>query len=312
MLNLFKNEEKRYFALNHFYRKKFGKKVFKISLNGGFTCPNIDGTVGSGGCIYCSSGSGQFGGNPREDLSTQFSKIKDMMHQKWKSALYIGYFQANTNTYAPVSELRKKYETVLKEKNVVGLSISTRPDAISDEVLDYLEELQKRTFLTVELGLQTIHPATTILINRCHSLKVFEDMVYKLSEKNINVVAHIINGLPYETKEMMIKTIEYLNTLPINGIKIHMLSITENTKLKDIWEKEKFPLLTKDEYIDIICEQLAILRPDIVIHRLTGDPKITELVEPKWLVKKFEVLNEIDKELEKREIRQGVAYKKDE
>jgi len=299
-------DNKRYHTLNYELQKVFGSKVFKVSLNGGFSCPNKDGKVGYGGCIYCSkSGSGEFAGNKTEDLVTQFNKIKTIMENKWPNSKYIGYFQANTNTYAPLSELKEKYETILKLPNVVGLSISTRPDAISDEVLEYLGELNKKTYLTVELGLQTIHEKTSKLINRCHTLKCFDEMVNKLHNKNINVVVHIINGLPYETKEMMLETVKHINKLPIDGVKIHMLHIIKDTALENLYNKEKFHLLTREEYVDIVCDQLELLRSDIVIHRITGDPKVDDLVEPEWLVKKFCVLNEIDKELVRRDSFQG-------
>ena len=203
----YSNTNKRYHTLDYFFKQKFGTKVCKISLNGGFTCPNIDGTKSTSGCIYCSkSGSGEYGGNPEEDLITQFNTIKKVMDRKWPNSKYIGYFQARTNTYAPVSDLKAKYEPILKQPNVVGLAIATRPDCITDECLDYLEDLNKRTFLTVELGLQTIHEKTSILINRCHDLKCFEDMVKKLQKRKIFTVVHIINGLPYETEDMMIET----------------------------------------------------------------------------------------------------------
>ena len=188
---------------------------------------------------------------------------------------------------------------------MVGLSIATRPDAISDECLDYLKELNKKTFLTIELGLQTIHEKTTKLINRCHDLKCFEEMVKKLHERNIFVVAHVINGLPYETKEMMIDTIKYLNNLNIDGIKIHMLSILKDTPLEKLYHEKPFHLLTKEEYVDIVCEELEYLKPEIVIQRLTGDPMESELIEPKWLTKKVSVLNDIDKLMAKKNIYQG-------
>jgi len=306
-------DNKRYHTLNYELQKKFGSKVFKVSLNGGFSCPNKDGKVGFGGCIYCSkSGSGEFAGNKTEDLVTQFNKIKTIMENKWPNSKYIGYFQANTNTYAPLSELKEKYESILKLPNVVGLSISTRPDAISDEVLEYLGELNKRTYLTVELGLQTIHEKTSKLINRCHTLECFDEMVNKLHNKKINVVVHIINGLPYETKDMMLETLKHINKLPINGVKIHMLHIIKDTALETLYNKEKFHLLTREEYVDIVCDQLELLRSEIVIHRITGDPKIDDLVEPEWLVKKFCVLNEIDKELVRRDSYQGFKADKKE
>lgn len=308
MNNIFKysDNNKRYHTLDYFYKHKFNSKVFKVSLNAGLSCPNIDGTVGKGGCIYCSnSGSGEFAGNKNDDIITQFNEIKKMMLKKWQNAKYIGYFQAHTNTYAPVETLKKLYEPILQQENVVGLNIATRPDAISDECLKYLEELNKKTYLTIELGLQTIHKKTTKIINRCHTLECFENMVKKLRKKNINVVVHIINGLPYETKEDMIKTAKYLNKLDIQGIKIHMLSVIKNTKLEKLYQLKPFHILTEEEYIDIVINQLENLRPEIVINRITGDPKLDDLIQPTWLVKKFCVLNNIDKEMVKRNTYQG-------
>ena len=303
---LYTLDNKRYHTLNYHMKKKYQQKIVKISLNAGFTCPNIDGKVGYGGCIYCSkSGSGEFGGDVSLPLVEQFYDIKNVVDKKWPNSKYIAYFQAHTNTYAPVSVLREKYESVLNLPNVIGIAIATRPDAISDEVLDYLDELNQRTNLTVELGLQTIHEKTSVLINRCHSLAQFEEMVKKLQERGIEVVVHIINGLPYETKEMMIETAQYLDSLHIDGIKIHMLNICRGTKIALMYEKEKINILTKDEYIDIVISQLEYLSPEIVIHRITSDPDPKELIEPKWLVKKFCLLNDIDKEMKKRDTWQG-------
>ena len=302
---------KKYYTLDSFYKEKFGSKIAKVSLNGNFTCPNRDGTKGVGGCIYCSSlKSGDYAGNSDLDIIKQFDEIKEVMLHKWKDAKFIGYFQAGTNTYASIDKLKSLFEPILKLPNVVGLNIATRPDAITDECLDYLSDLNKRTYLTIELGLQTIHEKTSILINRCHTLKEFEDIVLKLREKKINVVVHVINGLPYETKEMMLETIKYLNNLDIQGIKIHMLHILKNTKLEKLYEKDKFHVLTKDEYIDIVVSELELLRPNIVIHRITGDPKVDDLIEPTWLIKKFIVLNDIDKELKKRNTYQGKSLEK--
>ena len=299
-------DNKRYHTLNYHYKEKYHCKVIKVSLNAGFTCPNIDGKVGYGGCIYCSkSGSGDFGGDITKSLSEQFDEIKETLSKKWPSGKYIAYFQAHTNTYAPLSVLKEKYESVLKKDNVIGIAIATRPDAIEDEVLDYLEELNKNTDVTVELGLQTIHEDTAKLINRCHSLNQFEEMVKKLRKRNIEVVVHIINGLPYETKEMMIETVKYLNNLDINGIKIHMLNIVKDTPLENLYHQKNFKVLSKEEYIDIVISQLEYLRPEIVIHRITSDPDPKNLIEPAWLIKKFCVLNDIDKEMKKRDTYQG-------
>ena len=309
-MNNFKytNSNKRYHTLDYYYKNRFHEKVFKVSLNAGFSCPNIDGKVGYGGCIYCSkTGSGEIAGNKEDSLEKQFLEIKNMMLKKWPKAKYIGYFQARTNTYAPVNELKKMYEKILNQENVIGLNIATRPDAISDECLDYLEELNKKTYLTIELGLQTTKEETTKLINRCHSLQCFEDMVKKLRERNIDVVVHIINGLPYETKKDMLNTVKYLNKLDIQGIKIHMLSITKDTPIEKMYQEEKFKLLSKEEYVDIVVDQLELLREEIVIHRITGDPKLDELIEPTWLTKKFCVLNDIDKEMVRRDTYQGIT-----
>lgn len=308
MENKFKysNSNKRYHTLDYFYKTKFNSKVFKVSLDANFSCPNIDGTKGFGGCIYCSKmGSGEFAGNKSKPVEEQFIEVRDMMLKKWPNAKYIGYFQAHTNTYAKVPILKNIYEKILKQKDVIGLNIATRPDAITDECLEYLSSLNKKTYLTIELGLQTTKEETSKLINRCHTLECFEEMVHKLREKNINVVVHIINGLPYETKKDMLNTVKYINNLDIQGIKIHMLSILKNTALEKLYEKEKFHILTKEEYIDIVVEQLEYLRPEIVINRITGDPKKEDLIEPTWLLKKFCVLNDIDKEMKRRDTYQG-------
>lgn len=303
---IYSDTNKRYHTLDYFYKHKFGCKVFKVSLNAGFTCPNIDGSVGTKGCIYCSKlGSGEYGGNINDNLIKQFNSVKEMMHKKWPKAKYIGYFQARTNTYAPLDVLKEKYETILSFDNVVGLSIATRPDAISDECLDYLEQLNKRTFLTIELGLQTMHEKTTKLINRCHDLKCFDDMVLKLKKRGIFVVAHIINGLPYETADMMIETAKHLNDIGIDGVKIHMLSILKGTELEKMYLENPFHILSKEEYVDIVCKQLEHLDGKIVIQRLTGDPMVSDLITPKWLVKKVQVLNDIDKKMAKKDSYQG-------
>lgn len=299
-------DNKRYHTLNYHYKTKFKTKVMKVSLNAGFTCPNIDGTKGVGGCIYCSkTGSGEFGGNVNDSLLEQFDKIKNVMNKKWQGK-YIAYFQARSNTYAPVSVLKAKIEPFLNVKDVIGITLATRCDAISDEVLNYLTWLNGQTNLTIELGLQTIHKTTSELINRCHSLLEFENMVNLLRKNNIEVVVHIINGLPYEDEKMMLDTVKYLNKLDIQGIKIHMLNIIKDTKLEELYNKEKFHILTKEEYIDIVIKQLELLDEKIVIHRISADPDPATLVAPSWLLKKFCVLNDIDKEMARRNTYQGI------
>ena len=304
-------DNKRYHTLNYYLKNRFHEKVYKVSLNAGFTCPNIDGTKGYGGCIYCSkTGSGEFGGNINDDLITQFNKVKEVMDKKWHGK-YIAYFQARSNTYAPVNILKERYETVLKLDNVIGLFIATRCDCITDECLDYLTSLNKRTYLTIELGLQTIHESTSKLINRGHTLKEFTDTVKRLRERNIDVVVHIINGLPYETKEMMLETVKFVNTLDIQGIKIHMLNIIKDTPLETLYNKEHFHILTKEEYIDIVISELELLDSKIVIHRITADPDPKTLIEPTWLLKKTVLLNDIDKEMKRRNTYQGIKTEKE-
>ena len=296
-------DNKRYHTLNYFLRNKFNSKVFKVSLNAGFSCPNIkDGK----GCIFCSSGSGDFGGNKNDSLTKQFNEIKTKVSKKWPNSKYIAYFQANTNTYAPLEVLKEKYEEVLKLPNVVGLAIATRSDAISNETLEYLSELNQRTFLSIELGLQSIHNKTLKLINRGHTLENFENMVKELQKRNIFTVVHIINGLPGETKEDMTNTVKYLNNLKIDAIKIHMLSIIKDTPLENLYNETNFHVLSKEEYIDIVCDQLEYLDENIVIERITGDPDPKKLITPDWLIKKFCVLNDIDKEMKKRNSYQGI------
>lgn len=302
-------DNKRYHTLNYHYKNKYGKKTFKVSLNGNFSCPNKE--KDGHGCIFCSRlGSGDFAGNKNDDLITQFNKVKKIMEQKWPNSYYIGYFQANTNTYAPLNELKEKYETILNLPNVIGLNVATRSDAINKSCYDYLEELNKKTNLTIELGLQSIHEKTLKFINRGHDLANFKKAVKELQKRNIEVVVHIINGLPGETKEDMIETVKYLNKLKINGLKIHMLHIIKNTDLADYYEKYPFHILTEEEYIDIVISQLEYLEPEIVIHRITGDPKKEDLIAPTWLLKKFCVLNDIDKEMVKRNTYQGAKLKK--
>ena len=292
-------DNKRYYTLNYYYKTKYNSKVFKVSLNANFGCPN---KKNGGGCIYCLNGSGE---NRNMPLIKQFYKVKSVMEHKWPNSKYIGYFQADTNTYAPLNILKESYESILNLPNVIGLNIATRCDAITKECYNYLEELNKRTDLVIELGLQTIHQKTSDLINRGHTLTQFEDCVKELRKRNINIVVHIINGLPYETKEDMIETAKYVSSLDIQGIKIHMLFILKGTKIAELYNREHFHILTKEEYIDIVCDQLEYLREDIVINRITGDPIKELLIEPQWLLKKVCLLNDIDKELLKRDSFQG-------
>lgn len=300
---MFKNtlDNKRYHTLNYFFKKKFGQKVFKVPLDINSTCPNQY----NGGCIYCSNKSVAGISDNTLDILEQFEKGRKIMEQKWPDSLYIPYFQSGTNTYNDKNLVKGYIDKLLLLPKVIGIDIATRPDCLSDEWLDYLEELNKKTFLIVELGLQSCNNNTLKFINRGHDKEIFKKAVEKLHERNIFVVAHIINGLPYEEKEDMINTIKFVNDLKIDGIKIHMLYIAKNTPLANYYENNKFHILTREEYIDIVCCQLRLLNPDVVVMRITGDPELNELVAPEWLIKKFMVLNGIDQEMAKRNIYQG-------
>lgn len=306
------NTQHRYYTLDYYLKKRFNSKVFKVALNGNFTCPNRDGTISTTGCIFCSKeGSGEFGGKRNNPLEKQFEEVKNIISLKWKDAKYIAYFQANTNTYGPIEKLRKiYYEAINLNKDIVAISIATRPDCLSEEVLNLLEEINKIKPVWIELGLQTTNEETALLINRGYKLNVFDEVVKSLRKRNIETIVHIINGLPYETKNDMLNTINHLNNLDIQGIKIHSLFILKNTPLEKLYNEKKFHVLTLDEYTDIVSSQIASLRSDIVIHRINGDAPKDDLVEPTWSLKKLVVMNEIDKKLKTNNLYQGINYKK--
>jgi radical SAM protein (TIGR01212 family) len=298
--------DKRFHTWNYEMREQFGTKVFKVMLDAGFTCPNRDGSIATGGCTFCSArGSGDFAGSRRDDLVTQFNKIRDLQHLKWPEAKYIGYFQAYTNTYAPVEELREYYELILQQPGVVGLSIATRPDCLPDDVLDYLAELNTRTYLWVEMGLQTVHEETSRLINRAHDTKCYEESVQKLRDRGIRVCAHIIHGLPQETHTMMLDTVQAVGQMDVQGIKIHLLHLMRKTPMVKQYEAGLLRFLEKDEYVSLIADSLELLPPEMIVHRLTGDAPRDLLIGPLWSLKKWEVLNAIDDELVRRNTWQG-------
>lgn len=306
------NEQHRYYTLDFYNKQKYGCKVFKVALNGNFTCPNRDGTISHNGCIFCSeSGSGDFAGDKDLPLKDQFEQVKNILLNKWPKAKYIPYFQANTNTYGPIEKIKRLFdEAITLDKDIVSISIATRPDCINDDVLEYLGKLNKKIPVTIELGLQTIHNLTANIINRGYDLDVFKSCVERLNKYNIEIVVHIINGLPFETKEMMLETVKYLNNLNIHGIKIHSLFILKNTKLAEMYLNNEFNILTLDEYVDITTEQLAIIRDDIVIHRINGDAPRNLLIEPLWSLKKLVVMNEIDKKMKEKNYYQGCKMAK--
>lgn len=297
----------KFYSLNRFLRERHGEKVVKLSIDGGFTCPNRDGRAGTGGCIFCSSeGSGDFASSRTLPVSAQLEAATMQLADKWgTSQKYMAYFQSYSNTYAPLETLKSKYEAALAFPGVVGLAIATRPDCISEETLDYLELLSKRTHLWVELGLQTIHPETSSWINRGHDLECFTNMVHKLADRGIEVVAHMILGFPGETKEDMLETARYLGNLPLQGVKLHMLHILDNSPLGRLYTRKPFPLLSEEEYIAIIGEILPLLPSHFVIHRLTGDGDRNHLLAPLWTANKRHVLNGIQKYLRAHAIFQG-------
>lgn len=310
MKNPFKysNTNKRYYAYDYYLKNKYNSKVAKIGLDAGFTCPNRDGKISKGGCIFCSDGARSNEIKDIKDLEEQYQTIKKVMSNKWKNLKYIAYFQAFTNTYASVEKLKEIYEPFINKDEVVGISIATRPDALSDDVLNYLEEIAKRKSLTVELGLQTANDETAKLINRGYNFSLFEEKVKELNKRNIDVVVHLINGLPNETKIDNINTINKIKHLNIQGIKFHSLFIEKDTILEKLFIKNNYHVLTIDEYIDIVISQIELLPENIVIQRLTGDPIPSKLAFPLWSIKKINVLNGIDKEMAKRSTFQGRLY----
>ena len=303
-------DNKPYRSLNEYYREIFGRKTAKISLDGGFTCPNRDGTCGDCGCLFCSAGgSGDFAENAALSITEQVAQGKAQTSDKWKDPAYIAYFQAFTNTYAPVDELRRKYEEALACDGVEGISIATRSDCLPEDVLDLLEELNQKTKLWVELGLQTSDEDSAMRIRRGYPLSVFEKAVHDLAERNIPVVVHVILGLPGENRETILRTIECVNHLPIQGIKLQLLHVLSDSDLAEIYEAGNYTPLTKEEYIALVGDCIAHLREDIVIHRLTGDGDKNTLLAPLWSLRKRDVLNSLHKYLKENNIRQGMSVK---
>lgn len=299
-------KDKPYNSLNEYYRHKYGHKIAKIAINANFTCPNKDGKKSYLGCSFCTpSGSGDFAGDKRLSILEQFEAQKKIMDNKWKDSKYILYFQANSNTYRPLDELKKLYDPLTNIKDVVGIDIATRSDCIDIDIVKYLSELNKKIDVTVELGFQTSNEKTKELLNRHESNLEFINAVKLLREYNIEVVCHIINGLPNEDINDMLNTIKFLNELDIQGIKIHSLLIIKNTRLANEYLANPFKILTLEEYVDIVCKQLCLLKDSIIIHRLSADSALKDLIEPLWSRKKLVVMNEIDKKMRKNNLYQG-------
>lgn len=299
----------RYNNVNSFFREKFGTKIIKISLDGGFTCPNRDGTLSYGGCIFCSEkGSGDFAGDRKLDIEKQFEINKVKMSKKWKDGKYIAYFQAFTNTYAPLEYLKELFIKASNLPDVVGIFIATRPDCITEEIAKFLCKLNKKIYVCIELGFQTSKAESIKLINRCYDNIIFENCVKMLNNYNLDIIVHTILGLPYETKNDMLETIKYVSKFNINGIKLQLLHIIKDTNLHKLYLKNNFKILTLEEYVDIVVSCIEILPPNIVIHRITGDGDKNTLVEPKWSLNKKVVINSINKRLIEKDTFQGKKY----
>ncbi len=303
-------DNKPYNSLNGFYREKFGKKVIKLCINAGFSCPNRDGTLSFGGCIFCSEeGSGDFAGDIKKSIKEQMEEQISLLSNKWHDAGYIAYFQSFTNTYAPVSVLKEKYEEALSFEGVLGISIATRPDCINKEIVKLLKELNKKTYVCVELGFQTSNEETAKLINRGYKNNIYENAVTLLRENNIDVVTHVIIGLPYETHKDVYNTVNYVSSLDIQGLKFHLLHILKNTALEKLYKEKGFHIYTEEEYIEVLCRCVQMLPKNIVVHRLTGDGDRKKLVEPLWSLDKRKTLNNIHKYMKKNNILQGSLTK---
>lgn len=302
--------DKPYNSLNYELKKEFGKKIAKISIDGGFTCPNRDGKVGYGGCIFCSSkGSGDFAESRKLSIKEQIKKGKEQTSKKWKDTGYIAYFQSYTNTYAPIDELRKKYYEAIECDDICGIAIATRPDCLPFDVLELLSEINKKTYLWVELGFQTSNENSAKFINRCYDNSVFEYAVKELKKRNIKVVVHTIMGLPNETKEDMLNTVKYVCSFNIDGIKLQLLHVLSDSKLYEYYKENKFHIFDKEEYTDIIIEAIENIPENIVIHRITGDGSKENLIEPLWSLDKRGTLNLIHKKMREKHSFQGKNLK---
>lgn len=302
--------KKRYNTLNDYYRQIFGEKIFKVPIDAGFDCPNRDGTVAHGGCTFCTvSGSGDAIVAPDAPIRDQFYKEIDFMHRKWPDVKkYLVYFQNFTNTHDTVDVIRERYEQAINESGVVGINIGTRPDCLPDETIAYTAELSDRMHVTVELGLQTTYDETSKIINRAHTYDLYVETVKRLRQlaPKVEIVSHLINGLPGETHDMMIENVRRCVTdNEIDGIKLHLLHLMTSTKMQRDYHEGRLKLLGMEEYVNIICDQLEIIPKNIIIHRITGDAPRDMLIGPMWSLKKWEVLNAIDQEMERRGSYQG-------
>lgn len=291
-----------YYSLNQYLKDTFGEKVYKIALDGGFTCPNRDGTLGTGGCIFCSgAGAGEFAQNRGLSINQQLVQGKALLSKKIKDGKYIAYFQAFTNTYGPVERLRQLYEEALAPEDIVALSVATRPDCLPQEVVELLAELNRKKPVWVELGLQTMHERTADYIRRGYPLRVYEDAVCRLKAAGLTVITHVILGLPYETEQEMKQTVSYVGQSGVDGIKLQLLHVIRGTDLEREYLSGKFEVLTMEAYVKLVADCLELIPPQMVVHRLTGDGDKRTLVAPMWSADKKRVLNALNAELRKRE-----------
>lgn len=308
-MNLEKWDGKRYNSLNAHLKKKFGCKVYRVSIDAGFTCPNRDGTIAWGGCIYCGErGAASIGAEKKLSVKEQIGEGIKVMREKNKAQKFIAYFQAFTNTYSESSVLRRLYDEALSVDSVIGLAVSTRPDNLSPDILDLLEEYHEMTYLWLELGLQTIHDETLALINRGHSYSQFLEGYGMAKERGLNVCLHAIMGLPGENRDEIMATANALGELKPEGVKLHLMHALKGTKLAEMYRKGEWRPMTMEAYAVLVCDVLERISPETIVHRLTGDPLRGYLLAPAWSIRKWEVLNTIDAELERRGSRQGSVF----
>ncbi|MBQ6479454.1 MAG: TIGR01212 family radical SAM protein [Erysipelotrichaceae bacterium] len=301
--------EKRYHTFNYYLKTHYRCKVSKVILDAGFTCPNRDGTKGIGGCVFCSEkGSGDSNLSIKEDLLIQYRNNKQIMDHKWPNGMYIPYFQSFSNTYGPLKKIKEMTEPFLDMKEVAEIAIATRCDCLSDEIVSYLSDITTKKPVWLEIGLQTSNDHTGNIINRQYSFQDFKNTLYRLENTGIKVCVHVMNGLPFESEEDMLKTITDIRHLSFDGIKIHMLHIIKNTRLAEMHQASPFQLISRQQYIDLTVRQLELLRKEVVVQRLTGDPIVNDLIEPQWLIKKTTILNDIDKKMRQLDTWQGKFY----
>ena len=298
-------DNKRYQTWNYYTKSNYGSRLYKVPLEAGFSCPNRDGTVGYGGCTFCAGGSNSFPDLSDSDLYQQYLNRREIFTRKWPEGRPMAYFQSYSNTYASLEQLKKIYQPFLDDKEIVGLVIATRCDCLEDDKLNYLAQLAQTKDIWLEIGLQSIHDQTLREMNRGHDYQSFLDCLERISQTQIKTSVHIINGWPTENEQMMLETAKAIGRLPVNAVKIHMLHVLKGTPLAEKWP---FPLLSKEEYVHITARQLTMLRPDMVIERITGDGLSNQLIAPQWTIKKVSVINDIDKEMARNDWWQGKYY----